>query len=85
MTNAEQIVTAWAVIGILWVVMGTAGLDLSPQVEAIRQRQLEFDANNYTSVLDRRLWQRWIGLALIVAGTGVAVQALVRLFLIMRF
>ena len=84
MTTAEQTVTAWAIVGISWVVMGAAGLDLPPQLEAVHQRVLGTDANTYVNVLDRRFWQRGIGMALIVSGTAVTVVALIRIYLFTR-
>jgi len=84
MTTAEQTVAAWATIGILCVVMGTAGLDLSARVEALHRPPLGVNTNNYTNVFDRRSWQRWIALTLIVWGTVVTVEALIRLYLFTR-
>lgn len=83
MTTAEQVVTGWAIIGISWVVMGSAGLDLSPKLEAFH-RAPGSNANDYIDVFDRRFWQRWIPLALICTGVAVTVEELIQLYLLTR-
>lgn len=83
-TTAEQTLTAWAVVGVLWVVMGTAGLDLSAQFAAFHRHPIGIDAINYMSAGYRRFWQRFIGLALIISGTAVTLEALIRLYLLKR-
>lgn len=84
MTTAEQAMTAWAIVGMLWVVMGSAGLDLSAQLETFHQRASEINANASINVSDRRFWLRWIGLALIVSGTVVTLEELIQLYLLTR-
>lgn len=84
MTAAEQTVTAWVIVGISWMVMGSAGLDLSPQLGAVHQRATGVNAKRDINVFDRRFWQRWIPVALIVSGIAVTVEELIQLCLLTR-